>query len=244
MADSASPIPETASAIAQPWLSLNPRRQRWFEVSLVLLVAIAPAFLNALQILHGGSSAAPAITNARWLIGIVQEIAGLLLRAYVLSRRRLRFRDVGLRWSFKEVGIGLLVTGASFAAYVLGSTIVHLVHYGMYGSIARGPSGRNFFLHPSIAFIPFCLLNPFFEELIVRAYLMTEVLDLTGSSILAVALSVAVQFSYHLYYGWAGAFSLSFEFLIFSLYYLRSRQALPIIVAHGLFDIYALVRLW
>jgi len=36
----------------------------------------------------------------------------------------------------------------------------------------------------------------FFEELVVRAYLMTEVMELTGSSALAVALSVGVQFAY------------------------------------------------
>jgi len=92
--------------------------------------------------------------------------------------------------------------------------------------------------------IPFVLLNPFFEELIVRAYLMTEVQDLTGSSALAILVSVIVQFSYHLYYGWAGAISLSFQFLIFALYYARSRNISPVIVAHGLFDIYGIVRLW
>jgi membrane protease YdiL (CAAX protease family) len=184
------------------------------------------------------------MSNARWLVGIVQEIAGLLLLAYVLSRRNLRFKDLGLRWSLKDVGVGLLVTGASFAAYLLGSTIVHLVHYWMYGSSPGGPTGLDLFAHPSVAFIPFCFLNPFFEELIVRAYLMNEVLELTGSSTLAVSFSVAVQFSYHLYYGWAGAITLSFQFLIFSVYYLRSRRALPIIFAHGVFDIYALVRVW
>jgi membrane protease YdiL (CAAX protease family) len=73
---------------------------------------------------------------------------------------------------------------------------------------------------------------------------MTEVLELTGSSILAVALRVAFQFSYHLYYGWAGATSLAFMFLAFSLCYVRTRRALPIIVAHGFYDIYALIRLW
>jgi membrane protease YdiL (CAAX protease family) len=92
--------------------------------------------------------------------------------------------------------------------------------------------------------IPFSLLNPFFEELIVRAYLMTEVMELTGSSTLAVALSVGVQFSYHLYYGWVGAISLSFFFLVFALYYVRSSCALPVIVAHGFVDVYALLRLW
>jgi membrane protease YdiL (CAAX protease family) len=92
--------------------------------------------------------------------------------------------------------------------------------------------------------IPLSLLNPFFEELIVRAYLMTEVIELTGSSTLAVALSVFVQFSYHLYYGWGGAISLAFFFLALALYYVRSRRALPVIIAHGLLDIYALIRLW
>ena len=72
---------------------------------------------------------------------------------------------------------------------------------------------------------------------------MTEVMELTGSSILAVVVSVAIQFSYHLYYGWAGAISLSFIFLVFALYYARSRNALPIVVAHGYFDISAMLRL-
>lgn len=87
-------------------------------------------------------------------------------------------------------------------------------------------------------------MNPFFEELIVRAYLMAEVIELTGSSTMAVALSVGVQFSYHLYYGWVGAISLSFFFLALALYYVRSRCAFPVIVAHGFLDVYALIRLW
>ncbi len=92
--------------------------------------------------------------------------------------------------------------------------------------------------------IPLALLNPFFEELIVRAYLMTEVMELTGSSTLAVVLSVFVQFAYHLYYGWSGAISLAFFFLALALYYVRSRRALPVIIAHGLSDVYTLIRLW
>jgi membrane protease YdiL (CAAX protease family) len=244
MSNSLVTTTEIASSGAQPEASSRAARQRWFELCLVLLVACGTAFLNALYILKNGPNAVPHMTYDRWLVGIVQEVTALLLLGCVLSRRSLRFKDLGLRWSLGDVGVGLLVTGSSFAAYLVGLTVVHLFHYAMYGIPARGPSGSDFFAHPSVAAIPFSLLNPFFEELIVRAYLMTEVLDLTGSSTLAVALSVAVQFSYHLYYGWAGAISLSFQFLIFALYYARSRRALPIIVAHGFFDIYGLVRLW
>jgi len=92
--------------------------------------------------------------------------------------------------------------------------------------------------------IPVFLLNPFFEELIVRAYLMTEIGELTGSWILAAGLSTALQFSYHLYYGWEGALSLSFQFLVFSIYYANTRRAIPVILAHGFFDVIALLRLW
>lgn len=233
MSNSPETVIDIPSTGIQPEVLVGAGRQRWFEVGLVLLVTCGGAFLNALYILINGPNAAPHISNAGWLTGIVQEVAGLLLLAYVLSRRSLRFKYLGLRWSLRDVGVGLLVASVSFAAYLLGSTVVHLLHYGLYGSLAKGSSGSDFFAHPSIAAIPFSLLNPFFEELIVRAYLMTEVSDLTGSSTLAVVASVAVQFSYHLYYGWAGAISLSFQFLVFALYYMRSRRALPIIVAHG-----------
>jgi membrane protease YdiL (CAAX protease family) len=244
MSDSPTTIIDATPVGTELEMLASVRRQRWFEVSLVLLVAFGSALVNALFLLKNGPSGTPPMNSARWIIGIVHEVSALLLLGYVLSRRRLRFKDLGLHWSLGDVGVGLLVTGVSYAAYMLGSMLVHVFHYAMYGSLATGPSAGEFFTHPSAMAAPFTLLNPFFEELIVRAYLMTEVLDLTGSSALAVALSVAVQFSYHLYYGWAGALSLAFSFLIFALYYVRSRRALPIIVAHGFFDIYGLIRLW
>jgi membrane protease YdiL (CAAX protease family) len=234
-------MPASAPAVD---LSVSERRQRWFEVGLVLWVACGGAFLNSLYLLKYGPGAMPSMSSARWAIGIVQEATALLLLGYVLSRRRLGLASLGLRWSFKDAGVGVLVAGASYAAYIIGAMFVQVVHYRLYGSFSHGPTGADFFAHPSILAIPFCLLNPFFEELIVRAHLMTEILQLTGSRALAVLVSVAVQFSYHLYYGWAGAISLSFLFLALALYYVRSRRALPIIVAHGLFDIAALVRLW
>ena len=225
-------------------MSPRAKRLRWFEVFLVLSIALSGFLLNSLYLLHFGPSAAPHFSSTRWLVGLVHEATGLLLLGYVLSRRSLGFKDLGLRWSFRDVGVGLLVAAASYAAYIFGSIAVHLVHYAIYGSLAAGPTGKDFFTHPGFAALPFTLLNPFFEELIVRAYLMTEVFELTGSSLLAVGLSVAIQFSYHLYYGWARAITLSFVFLMLALFYDRTHRALPIIVAHSFFDITALIRLW
>jgi membrane protease YdiL (CAAX protease family) len=244
MTNSPDTIVSGASTNSPNELRSGDRRQRWFEVCLVLLVACGSYLLYSLYLLIQGPSAAPQNSSLRWAGGIVHEATALLLLGYVLSRRGRKFADLGLRWSPRDVGVGLLVTGLSYAVYGLGHTLVQTIHHLMYGSIATGPTGKDFFAHPSVFAIPFSLLNPFFEELIVRAYLMTEVMELTGSSTLAVALSVGVQFSYHLYYGWVGAISLSFLFLVLALYYVRSRRALPIIVAHGFFDLYALLRLW
>ena len=220
------------------------RRRRWLEVCLVLLVAFGGYFLNSLYILENGSGAGPQISNARWSVDSLHKLTALFLLIYVLSRRSLRLRDLGLRWSLRDVGVGLLISGGFFVAYALGWSVVQFVHYRVFGSWAHEPSLSGFFANRSVTVIASCLLNPFFEEMIVRAYLMTEVLDLTGSSTLAVALSVAVQFAYHLSHGWAVAISLSFGFLIFALYYAFARRALPIIAAHSLFDISGLVHPW
>jgi len=219
------------------------RRKRWFELCLVLLVACGAPLANSLYLLVNGPEAMPHLTNARWAVGILQEVTALLLLGYVLSRRGLSLRYLGFRWSIRDTGIGILVAGLSFAAYVMGSLVVQFVHYSAYGSFANGRTASDFFAHPSMLAIPYFVLSPFFEELIVRAYLMTEVVQLTGSSSLAVALSVAVQFSYHLYYGWVGAISVAFVFLTLALYYARARRALPVIVAHGFLDLYGFLRL-
>jgi len=244
MTDSQTAVIDSASTGQQTEMSAREKGQRWFEVCLVLLIAFGDKILSALYFLKYCPSAAILSANSRWVSGLVQQVTALLLLGYILSRRNLRFANLGLRWSIRDVGAGLLVTTASMAAYRLGYLLVQAFHHQVYGSWATGPTGRDFFAHPPMIAIPYFLLNPFFEELIVRAYLMTEVLELTGSVALPVALSVGVQFSYHLYCGWAGAISLSFLFLVLALYYARSRRALPVIVAHGFLDVFTLIRIW
>jgi membrane protease YdiL (CAAX protease family) len=236
-------IGETSTGDQSEVLS-DAKRQRWFEVLLVLLVSFGGFFLNSLYLLRNGPSAAPNVSSFRWTIGILHEITALILLGYVLSRRRLGFKDLGLQWSLGSVGAGLKVTFVSYLTYAFGAAAVRGLQYAILGSATMGPTGKDFFAHPSTAAVPFFLLNPFFEELIVRAYLMTEIADLTGSSALAVVVSVLVQFSYHLYYGWVGALSLCFPFVVFAIYYAHSRRALPIIVAHEFFDILGLIHVW
>jgi len=210
-----------------------------------MLVAFSSPLLNSLYLLKYGPRLSSQMSGFGSLPVIVHEATALLLVGYVLSRRGRRLRDLGLCWSLKDVGVGLIVAASSLLSYGLGAYAIQGMHVAIYGTKAMGYSARTIFGRPSVlAVVPSVLLNPFFEELIVRAYLMTEVLELTGSATLAVLLSVGIQTVYHLYYGWWFAIALTFQFLIFTLYYVRWRRALPIVVAHGLFDLYGVLRLF
>ena len=220
------------------------KRKRWFEVGLVLLIAFGGSTLYSLNVLKNGLTPQSSVSTVRWAILALQEGTALLLLAYVLSRRSLTFGSIGLRWSPKDVATAILVAGISYVAYAFGYSFISLIQHMIFGGAGNGVAAKDVFGRPSIAIAAiFCVLNPLFEELIVRAYLMTEIIELTGSSALAVFLSVVVQFSYHLYYGWAGAMSLSFSFLVSAVYFAYWRRAFPIVIAHGFFDAYGMLRL-
>jgi membrane protease YdiL (CAAX protease family) len=239
MADSESSL--VADAQATGIIVQTEKRRRWLEVALVLIIAFGNSLLYSLFSLRNGAPHDPSVSSVKYAALIVQQASTLLLLGYVLSRRGLSFRSIGLRWAPLDVGVGTILAITSYVVYGFGYAFIGTFHHAMLGADA---TARNVFGHPPVVFaIANCLLNPFFEELIVRAYLMTEVVELTGSTLSAVILSVLVQFSYHLYYGWAGAISLSFQFLIYALYFAHWRRAVPIIIAHGFFDVYGMLRL-
>ncbi len=242
MVTSATSLPETL-AVIQPEISKEEKRRRWFEIFLVLGISLGIALLNSFYLLRNAPAVALRMSAFRSLYGFVQESLSLLLLVYVLSRRKLGLRDLGLRWSIRDVVPSIVVTVLGGLTYVAGVILIQAVRYELYRSIVRGPDARQFFSNPSIWALPFTLLNPFFEELIVRAYVMTEIKELTGSTMKAIVFSVLLQASYHLYYGWVGALSVAFLFMVFAIYYSRSRRAVPIIMAHAVFDLYALFRL-
>ncbi|MDE3188050.1 MAG: CPBP family intramembrane metalloprotease [Acidobacteriota bacterium] len=219
-------------------------RVRWFELVLLLSIAFGPYVFSSLHVLTTGQASTPYSQDSRWTMSFFHEVTALLLLGYILARRKVRFTDLGLRWSLADMtgGVGLAV--GSYCAYVIGYFVVHAIQHAIFGAAHGGMTSQAIFGHPRISAVPFFLLSPFFEELIARAYLMTEIRELTGSPTLSIALSVAVQTTYHLYYGWVGALSLASMFLVFAVYYSMTRRATPIIVAHGAFDLFALFRLW
>ena len=92
----------------------------------------------------------------------------------------------------------------------------------------------------------FGLLNPFFEELIVRGYLMTQLRQLGNNLVIVIATSVLLQISYHFYQGAWAALSHIGEFLVLSIYFAMTKRIVAPILVHLLFDmlptLYYLIR--
>lgn len=84
------------------------------------------------------------------------------------------------------------------------------------------------------------LVNPFFEEVWVCGYLMT-VLKRSHNPWLAISASVVLRVLYHLYQGARGVLSITPVGLIFGVWYARTGRLWPLIVAHSVADLLALL---
>jgi membrane protease YdiL (CAAX protease family) len=219
------------------------RRQRWFELCLVLFISFGGSVYSGLYYLNHSPSAPTFASSTRALYAAAQSVVTIILLGYVLARTGRRFRDIGLRWSFGDVGTGIVVLLVAVVALVTVSRAYFDIHYAIYRTVPVHHRASEFFGHFRLAMLPYFLIGPVHEELIVRAYLITEIRELTGSVTLAGLASLILQFTYHLYYGWWGAITVTGMFLVFTLYFARWRRALPIVIAHELYDLFAIFHL-
>jgi membrane protease YdiL (CAAX protease family) len=154
-------------------------------------------------------------------------------------RRGKTFYDLGFSWKTKDFGWSILLyLGGGFASYVVYKIITFA---GLTSaSHATAVASVSFFLFGggiTLATILFQFLNPFFEEMIVRAYVMTELRFQTNSVSKPVIFSTLLQMSYHFYQGAPLAFSLGAGFLVFSIYYSKTNRIAPIILGHLYMDV-------
>jgi membrane protease YdiL (CAAX protease family) len=243
MATSPAALPVADQSAAPSNSPIGNKRQRWFELCLVLFISFGGSLYNGIYYLNHSLTAVPVITTGRALYTAAQSAATIILLGYVLARTGRKFRDIGLRWSFRDVGVGIVVLIVAVVALVAVYRTYFDIHYAIYGAAPVRHRASEFFGHFRYAMLPYFLIGPIHEELIVRAYLMTEIRELTGSVTLAGLASLVLQFSYHLYYGWWGALTVTGMFLILTLYFAGWRRALPIIVAHELYDMFAILHL-
>lgn len=230
------PLPPPPVVTASP-------AHRWLDLALVMSVAFSYPVLTSLNLVF--HPVAPKSSNMRLVTGVFEEATALLLFMVLWRRQGRSLKDIGLsfRWTdiFKSLGLAFAALVAMFFSFVaIKSTWVALTSHEPYWA-----DTQDRFATTSVwLLLPFLLLNPFFEEILVRGYLMTEIKDLRKSVVLAMLISIGLQTSYHLYYGVAGALVVGSGFIIFAAYYAKSRRLMPVILAHLLWDLTALLRAW
>jgi membrane protease YdiL (CAAX protease family) len=244
---------EAASVLTVPPL-LNPplphkvwteRELRIAELLLVCLTAFGAYIISSFHAVIWDHYYTTGYRSAySWFNSGFDEATTMGLLWYVLLRRGKCFADLGLKWSGKDIGWSVLL--------FLGSCLAFKVVYGVFYYSGLTPESHKeadtrvgqIVFGGTIygATILFQFLNPFFEELIVRAYVMTEIRFLTNSTYKAIVVSTLLQTSYHFYQGGAMALAESASFLVFSIFYAKTNRIAPVILAHMYMDVGA--TLW
>jgi membrane protease YdiL (CAAX protease family) len=222
---------------------LSPRR-RVLALGMVLFVSFAHFIASSTFSLTGVAGPVdPRQRSARLVGALIAEVGSLAVLWYVLSAQGRGWKNVGWNPEWMDIprAIGL-VFGSNIAIYF--TWMPFQIAYRSYSGHYLVPKSMHgyFGFGISALSIAFVCLNPFFEELIIRGYLMSEVFDLGGNGVLAVLISIALQASYHLYQGFANAILVTITFTVLSIYFWKTRRIAPVILAHFCLDAYALVR--
>ena len=232
-------------------MSVSPpsKSRRIVWLVLVLIVAFASPLITSVMYFLAGDqpgryeSLPSESLRLQYVYTIVFEMIALGLLVFALYRQKRGLRSIGFLFSWKDLPISVWLALLVYFVVFVSQILILYIYY-----IA---SGRNLNLAPqNIGFMRvginsvsllLTLVNPFYEELIVRAYLMTEVEFLTRSKSAAVIASVVLQTAYHLYQGWPSALTIGAMCLVFSLIYAWKKRITPIILTHLYFDLVALV---
>jgi membrane protease YdiL (CAAX protease family) len=231
------------AAISAP-VRETPVSLRKLELLLVLGITIGPFLVSAilLYVLYRGvwpNSSLPYSVFYATIVKVVHEAGGLALLLYVLFRQGRSLKDLGFsfRWSDIPVSMGLLLL--SWMAAGICHVLINSAYYGWTGRHLERWNGAAALLgsHFSIIVMVFLVLNAFFEELIVRAYVMSEIISWKKSALLAGLVSVSVQALYHIYQGVPNMLAIAALFSVYAIYYGKTRRILPVILAHFYVDV-------
>lgn len=210
------------------------KKLRALELLLVLFVAFGSSVVFSLIYWWRGTPVKGDYSTEDNLSHLIHRASAVAVLAYVLLRQKRSLRQLGLTLSWRDILPAVALTAFTFAPNIVVDR--YFYGYGYSGAAAHPVASFAAGLTLSPLFILTLLVGAAYEELIVRAYLMTEVMALTGQAVIAVLLSTGFQTLYHLYQGNSALLVSAWGFLISSIYYAYNRRITPLILAHFLYN--------
>ena len=220
------------------------RRRRLLALGVVLSVSLSGFIVTSFHSLFSVTTTGdPNHGQFRLLALLITEITSLLLLWFILSGQGRSWQDIGWKPKWEDIlyGIGLII--ATRIANFLVNMCFQLTYRSFTGHYLQARSFHSV-LDSGISALSILLIlvNPFFEELIVRAYTMSEVVGLGGSRTMAILVSVLLQMSYHSYQGLLRGIGVATSFALAAIFFSQTRRIAPVIFTHFYFDAYALIR--
>jgi hypothetical protein len=171
------------------------------------------------------------LTASRVARGIVYELLLLAALFAILRTRGWDLRRLGMRFSWKNAAAGVPLFILYLLLYWVTATLVLLVW----------PAAREVWTFrytvsaPSWLLLLFLVVNSFFEEATVTAYVISA-LSREGAAV-AITASTLLRFVYHLYQGPLASLGILPLGLAFGAVFWRGRNAWPLIVAHTIANV-------
>ena len=212
------------------------QQKRWLELTIVLSVAFGEIlYFQGLALTQGYIGGVISPRPSQELAGIIAQVTALLVLFYVGSHRNNFRHALGLYFRKQDWIDSLLLLILGYLIFFICNALFANVFSALLGGYPYWLTS-HFELSTSFISFVFLSINPVFEELIVRGYLMREVAYLKKSWPLAILLSTAFQTSYHLYQGLVPMVSWFFVFLLFSVYFAEKKRITPLVLAHAYMD--------
>ncbi|MEC0231708.1 CPBP family intramembrane glutamic endopeptidase [Paenibacillus alba] len=208
---------------------------RLFSLFLILFFSISPLLINSLSLFVTGNSAEYS-ADSHFIFSIIWEVLSLGILYFVLKKQGRNLQEIGFEFRKTDIWHAIVL--------YIGIYFVYIIAIAISPNFSQAPRNVDFLkTNISIFYVVFILINPFFEELIVRAYTITELKFFIKKEEFSVIASTLIQTSYHLYQGLIPALYVGIMFFIFSIYFVKSKRILPVIIIHLFFDLLAMFNL-
>jgi membrane protease YdiL (CAAX protease family) len=218
---------------------------RILEWVLVIFIAFVPSIVGSIYAFaYGSKGSNKDIGNEIIFGGIIYELIAIIALWFILASQKRNIKEILPGFKIADIPISIILMVINYFIYIAGIFIFHKIFFILNGQQFISPEFNNAYMQSGLSIFSLLLvaINPFYEELIVRAYTITELSTLANSKFIGIAVSVIIQSLYHLYQGGAATFALALTFIIYSVYYAQTKRIWPIILTHLYFDLIALIH--